>query len=211
MGKARINSYIYKYIINTLEENTVNKDKKQEKNLKFRKALLGVEPENYWEQIERLERLIRASELKAGIIFSFHSLVVGVFFDRMDHLSETFHNSGIFTILVILWLLIVFVSVFYALQCFIPKMELKFEKNVFFFKDTVNAFGDVNHYSKTLMKTVADREKLFDQLGQQIYIESKIVETKFRSVKKAMRFMGISFIFIVLIMILWLAQLKDLL
>ncbi len=32
------------------------------------------DPNNYWEQLERLEKLIRASELKAGIIFSFHSL-----------------------------------------------------------------------------------------------------------------------------------------
>lgn len=35
---------------------------------------------NYWMQIERLDRLIRASELKAGLIISFHSLLVGVFF-----------------------------------------------------------------------------------------------------------------------------------
>ncbi|WP_242015673.1 Pycsar system effector family protein [Robertkochia marina] len=194
-----------------MEENTVNKEEKDKRERRNLEALREVEPENYWEQMERLERLIRASELKAGIIFSFHSLVVGVFFDRMEHLSETFHNSRIFIILVIMWLLIVFVSVFHALQCFIPKMELKFDKNVFFFKDAVNAFGDVHEYSKQLMDTVADRKKLFEQLGQQIFIESKIVETKFRSVKKAMKYMGISFIFVVLIMILWLAQLKELL
>lgn len=194
-----------------MEENTVNKEHKDKKEQRYQKVLWGVEPENYWEQMERLERLIRASELKAGIIFSFHSLVLGVFFDRMEHLSETFHNSRIFIILVIMWLLMVFVSVFYALQCFVPKMELKFDKNVFFFKDAVTAFGNVHEFSKKFMDTVADREKLFDQLGQQIFIESKIVETKFRSVKKAMKFMGISFIFVVLIMILWLAQLKELL
>ena len=194
-----------------MKENTSNIEEKGKKKRKHLKALLDVEPENYWEQMERLERLIRASELKAGIIFSFHSLVIGVFFDRMEHLSETFHNSGIFTILVVLWLLIVFVSIFYALQCFIPKMELKFEKNVFFFKDAVNNYGSVEQYSKTLMDTVADREKLFDQLGQQIFIESKIVDTKFQSVKKSMKFMAISFIFVVLIMILWLAQLKEIL
>lgn len=194
-----------------MEANLPEKDQKKKKAKKHLKALLDVEPENYWEQMERLERLIRASELKAGIIFSFHSLVIGVFFDRMEHLSETFHNSTIFTILVVLWLFIVFVSIFFALQCFIPKMELKFDKNVFFFKDAVNHFGSIDQYSKKLMDTVADREELFDQLGQQIYIESKIVDTKFRSVKRAMKYMAYSFVFVVLIMILWLAQLKDIL
>ncbi|WP_224490663.1 Pycsar system effector family protein [Robertkochia flava] len=194
-----------------MEDKALHKDKKGKKEKRHLKALLDVEPENYWEQMERLERLIRASELKAGIIFSFHSLVIGVFFDRMEVLSETFHNSSIFTILVVLWLFIVFVSIFFALQCFIPKMELKFDKNVFFFKDAVNNFGDVHQYSKKLMNTVADREELFDQLGQQIYIESKIVDTKFKSVKKAMKFMAYSFIFVILIMVLWLLQLKDIL
>ena len=44
------------------------------------------DPNNYWEQLERLEKLIRASELKAGVIFSFHSLVLGLFFDRFEEL-----------------------------------------------------------------------------------------------------------------------------
>lgn len=48
---------------------------------------------NYWMQIERLDRLIRASELKAGLIISFHSLLVGVFFDRLDSLQQTFQTA----------------------------------------------------------------------------------------------------------------------
>ena len=41
------------------------------------------DPNNYWEQLERLEKLIRASELKAGVIFSFHGLILGVFFEGL--------------------------------------------------------------------------------------------------------------------------------
>ena len=40
---------------------------------------MAHDPNNYWEQLERLEKLIRASELKAGVIFSFHSLILGLF------------------------------------------------------------------------------------------------------------------------------------
>lgn len=175
------------------------------------KSLTDVEPENYWSQIERLERLIRASELKAGIIFSFHSLVLGVFFDRLDELSVTFHNSTLFSLLVAVWLIIVIISIFYALQCFLPRMELRFEKNVFFFKDAIHQFGSVKEYSKKFMDTVADREELFDKLGQQIYIECKIVDMKFTSVKNSMKYLGISFIFVLLIIALWLYQLQQVL
>ena len=34
---------------------------------------MSQDSNNYWEQLERLEKLIRASELKAGVVFSFHS------------------------------------------------------------------------------------------------------------------------------------------
>jgi len=41
--------------------------------------MIQQDPNNFWEQLERLEKLIRSSELKAGIIFSFHSLILGLF------------------------------------------------------------------------------------------------------------------------------------
>ena len=39
---------------------------------------------SYWEQLKRLEKLIKNSELKAGVVFSFHSLILGLFIDRLD-------------------------------------------------------------------------------------------------------------------------------
>ena len=38
------------------------------------------DPNNFWEQLERLEKLIRASEMKAGLILSFQSIILGLFF-----------------------------------------------------------------------------------------------------------------------------------
>ncbi len=69
------------------------------------------DPVNFWMQMERLERLIRAAELKAGLIFSFHSLILGLFFDRLDALQDTFQNSIIFIILVSLWILFGSISI----------------------------------------------------------------------------------------------------
>ena len=51
------------------------------------------DPNNYWEQLERLEKLIRAAELKAGIIFSFHSLILGLFIDRLDLLQPVISSN----------------------------------------------------------------------------------------------------------------------
>ena len=54
------------------------------------KKVVSQDPNNYWEQLERLEKLIRASELKAGVIFSFHSLILGLFADKIEYFQEIF-------------------------------------------------------------------------------------------------------------------------
>ena len=88
---------------------------------------------NYWEQLERLEKLIRASEIKAGIVFSFHSLVLGLFFDRFEQLESILESSIVVIILTFLWFICVIISIFYCFKCFKPQIELKYDKNVFFF------------------------------------------------------------------------------
>ena len=162
---------------------------------------------NYWEQLERLEKLIRASELKAGVIFSFHSLVLGLFFDRFEQLEVFLNSSPVFIVLTFLWFTSVVLSVFYCFKCFKPQIELKYKKNVFFFGDAAKAFGTVEEYTKRLIEVCASEEELFEQLGAQIHVESKIIEAKFKCVKWAIFFSILCFIFVVLILVYWIITL----
>ena len=164
------------------------------------------DPNNFWEQLERLEKLIRASELKAGVIFSFHSLILGLFVDRLLHFQEIFQESIVFIILASLWLFSVLVSIFYCFKCFMPNIETKYDKNVFFFKDATNAFGNIEEYTKVLMKVCTSKEELFVQLSQQIHVESKIIDRKFNSVQKSIKFFGLSVIFVLAIVVFWLIR-----
>lgn len=156
------------------------------------------DPNNYWEQLERLEKLIRASELKAGIIFSFHSLILGIFIERLDQLQPIFTSNFFFILLSIFWLLCILLSIFYCFKVFKPQIEVKYDKNVFFFRDAVMSFGNVDTYTKKLMDVCSNEEELFVQLSQQIHIESKIIDEKFKSVHKAIKFFGLSLIFVAL-------------
>ena len=162
---------------------------------------------NYWEQLERLEKLIRASELKAGIIFSFHSLILGLFLDRLDNFKHIFEGSTLLIYFALCWILLVLVSIFFCFKCFHPKMELKYKKNVFFFRDAAFRFGDINQYAKKLMHVCQTEEEIIEQLSHQIHIESKIVDQKFRSVQKAIAFFAASFIFVILILVFWFIKL----
>ena len=164
------------------------------------------DPNNYWEQLERLEKLIRSSELKAGVIFSFHSLILGLFIDRLGYFQEVFMDSTLLIILVSLWLFCVLISIFFCFKCFMPRIDSKNNKNVFFFKDAVYAFGSIEDYSKKLMQVCSSKEEFFIMLSEQIYVESKIIDRKFDSVQKSIKFFALSFIFVILIIIFWLIK-----
>lgn len=161
------------------------------------------DPNNYWEQLERLEKLIRASELKAGVVFSFHSLILGIFFDRMEQLQPVFETSKIFIVFSMLWIVCVLISIFHCFMCFKPQIEKRYESNVLFFRDAVYAFGDIEEYTKTVMRVFGTEEEFYRQLAQQIHVESKIITEKFKSVQKAINFFALSFLFVVLTSATW--------
>lgn len=165
------------------------------------------DPNNYWEQLERLEKLIRASELKAGIIFSFHSLVIGLFIDRIEQFEPIFKTSKAFVGLSILWIICVLISIYYCFKCFKPQIELKYDKNVFFFRDAVYAFGDIKDYTKKIMEVCNSEDEMYKQLSEQIHIESKIIDQKFICVQKSIKFFGLSFIFVLASLAFWLINL----
>jgi len=166
------------------------------------------DPNNYWEQLERLEKLIRASELKAGVIFSFHSLVLGLFFDRFEQLENLLNSSIPSIVCVFLWFICVVISIFYCFKCFKPQIELKYDKNVFFFGDAVRAFGTIDEYSKRLIEVCSSEEELYKQLAEQIHVECKIIDAKFKCVHRSMQFFGLSVIAVILILGSWLITLK---
>ena len=152
---------------------------------------------DYWEQLERLEKLIRASEFKAGVIFSFHSLILSFFVDRFENFEFFLKESLLFLILIGIWLLSVILSLYFCFRCFRPHMELSYKRNVFFFKDAANKYESVEDFSKELIKTCTSKDEIVKSLSEQIHAESLIIEKKFSHVKRATKFFIISFLILI--------------
>ncbi|MDP5093895.1 MAG: DUF5706 domain-containing protein [Polaribacter sp.] len=158
---------------------------------------------NYWEQLERLEKLIRASELKAGILFSFHSLILGIFVDRIGVLESAFTNSTLFVAFATLWIIAVLISIYYCFKCFQPNLELKYDTNVFFFSDAAHKFDNVQTFTKEITTICMSNDEIVAKLSEQIHAESIIIDKKFYNVKKAIQFFVLSFVFLVIMMAVW--------
>lgn len=165
---------------------------------------MAQDPNNYWEQLERLEKLIRASELKAGVIFSFHSLILGLFIDRLNYFEDALKDNVVLIVFAGLWILCVLISIYFCFKCFMPRIENKMDKNVFFFRDAVYNYGTIEEYTAKLMAVCDNKEEFYKMLSEQIYIESKIIDRKFSSVQKSIRFFAASFICIIVMLLVWL-------
>ncbi len=147
--------------------------------------------DHYWGSINYVLGLIRASEVKAGLILTFYGILLNFIFQKIEMvLTEGVGHITLYVILVF-WFIATVVSIYFSIRCFMPRIEGKYEKNVFFFGDIISKFGTIKEFSKTFYKISLQEEELFDQLGQQIFIISKIADQKFKYVNSSLRFLAI--------------------
>lgn len=146
--------------------------------------------DHYWGSINYVFELIKASEIKAGLILSFYGILLNLIYKNTALVFIERPNLGLLLILG-LWVICTIVSIYYSIRCFIPKIEGQYDKNMFFFGDIISKFGTIKEFSKTFYQTSLKEEELFDQLGQQIFVISKIAAFKFKCVNLAIRFLAI--------------------
>jgi hypothetical protein len=147
--------------------------------------------DHYWGSINYVTGLIKASELKAGLILSFYGILLNFIIPSTGALLTDTSVTTALYLLMGSWVFVTAVSVFFCVRCFIPKIEGKFNPNVFFFGDVISKFGDVGQFSKTFYEVSIHETQLFGQLGEQIFIISKIASWKFRNVRLAIRFLAL--------------------
>ena len=150
--------------------------------------------DHYWGTINYVSSLIKASELKAGLILSFYGIILNFIYQSAAPVMHSVSNAILFYVFIGLWGVATTVSIFYSVRCFIPKLEGDYSDNVFYFGDVITKFGTIKEFSKKFYDVSLDEQQVFEQLGEQIYINSKIAAWKFRNVQRSIRFLAISLI-----------------
>ncbi len=146
--------------------------------------------DHYWGSINYIFSLIKASEIKAGLILSFYGILLNFIYQKIEITLNDFQDNILLYLLLLLWFACTAYSIYCCVRCFMPKIEATYDKNIFFFRDVITKFGSINEFSKTFFKISLNEEELFDHMGQQIYIISKIAAVKFKYVNRALRFLG---------------------
>lgn len=156
--------------------------------------------DHYWGSINYVFSLIKASEIKAGLILSFYGILLNLIYRNIgDVILEAENDHMLLYIPIGLWIFCTVASIYYSIKCFMPRLESSYEKNMFYFKDIISKFGNIKEFSSTFYETSLQEEKLFDQLGQQVYVNSMIADAKFRSVNRSIRLLAIGLVMLFIV------------
>lgn len=150
--------------------------------------------DHYWGSMGHVNGLIKASEIKAGLILSFYGILLNFIYQGSQALYNDFSHDVVLYILLGLWFIVTAISIYFSIRCFIPKIEGNYDDNIFFFGDVIKKFGDIKQFAKTFYEISLDEKRLFEQLGEQIFIISKIAAWKFRNVQRAILFLAIGLV-----------------
>jgi len=157
--------------------------------------------DHYWGSINYVYELIKSSEIKAGLVLTFYSILLNFSYQKIQYVLVTFPGNTLLYILLGLWFCCTVISIHFSIRCFIPRIEAKFDKNIFFFGDITTKFGTIHEFSKTFYKISVDEDQVFDHLGQQIFIISKIATLKFKSVSRSLRFLAYGMLLLLVVLI----------
>ena len=163
--------------------------------------------DHYWGSINYVFSLIKATEVKAGLILTFYGILLNLIYKNIAEIMVDESINPLIMILLGAWVVCTIVSIYYSIKCFIPKIEGKYEKNIFFFGDIITKFGTIHEFSQTFYEISLKEVELFNHLGQQIYIISKISAFKFSCVNRAIRFLALSLL-VLFMAIIYFAILK---
>ncbi|MDT0607097.1 Pycsar system effector family protein [Croceitalea rosinachiae] len=147
--------------------------------------------DHYWGSINYVFSLIKASEIKAGLILSFYGILLNIIYQNIAMVLEDEVSNILIFMLLGGWVICTVISIYYSVRCFIPKIEAEYDRNIFFFGDIISKFGTIREFSQTFYDISLKEEELFDHLGQQIFIISKISAYKFKCVNLAIRFLAL--------------------
>ncbi len=154
--------------------------------------------DHYWGSMNYVSSLIKASELKAGFLLSFYGILLNVIFRSVDRIGDSGQGDIVLYILIGAWFLVTAISIYFCVRCFVPRIEGTYDPNLFFFGDAITKFGDIKQFAATFYEVSLDEQRLFAQLGEQIFIVSKISASKFKNVQQALQFLGVGLVLLLL-------------
>mgnify|MGYP003325674961 FL=1 len=92
-------------------------------------------------------------------------------------------------------------SITFGFKTYIPRINHKLKKSVFFFHDVNFYYKTPDNYSKELIRVMENENEMKELLAEQAYINGVIASEKYTNVTKAIRYMIYSFCTMVVLLL----------
>lgn len=148
---------------------------------------------NYWDLIDYNVHHIRHSELKASLILTAYGIIFGLAYDVSGDFPVPDKLQFVFYGLIIALIGLTLASCFYSFKTYMPRINQKLKKSVFFFHDINFFYKTPDNYSKELIRVMESEEELKELLAEQAYINGVIASDKYVNVTKSIKYMVYSF------------------
>ena len=106
-----------------------------------------------------------------------------------------------FYLIIIGLLSLTLLSITFSFKVYIPRINQKLRKSVFFFHDINFFYKTPEKYSKELIKVMDNEKELKELLAEQAYINGVIASEKYTNVTKAIRYMIYSFCNLIILLL----------
>ena len=156
---------------------------------------------NYWELIDYNVHHIRHSELKASLILTAYGIIFGMAYDVSGELPIPEKFTIVFYAIVSILIGLTLASITFGFKTYIPRINHKLKKSVFFFHDVNFYYKTPDNYSKELIRIMDNENEMKELLAEQAYINGVIASEKYINVTKAIRFMIYSFCTMVVLLL----------
>ena len=99
--------------------------------------------DHYWGSINYVSSLIKASEIKAGLILSFYGILLNFSYKFIEIILTSTPSKTLLFVLLGASFLCTLTSIYFSIRCFMPRSAATNVEKVFLRKEMISLFGSV--------------------------------------------------------------------
>lgn len=135
-----------------------------------------------WKIYENINEWIRFADTKASAIIGVNAILAGFVVSNLPAFRTYLVGNPLLATIAILTAISNVVSVYFAVKCLNPTLDVGEPISFFYFAHIALGFDSAEKYSLQLQELLNNQSNLYDNIASQIWANSKIAWKKYKAV-----------------------------
>lgn len=134
--------------------------------------------EHYWNVYVQINEWIKFADAKAGALISLNGVILGFVVSNLDNIRLIIASETCTKVLIILGIISLIVSLFFAIKCIFPKLNVGEPQSHIFFEHIAKKYTTAKEFKKYVDKPI----DLNVDLKTQVWANSKVASKKYTAI-----------------------------